>query len=103
MEDQENRFMDKHRSGARELRRQVLDDIINDDKISTDDKLRYIKDYQKDDTDETVQLLEARSSSDRAQGNKALKIGAGVGIGTAGTGLLIWILNSIFGGNDKSA
>ena len=103
MEDQENRFMDKYQANAKELRHQLLDEIINDDKISIDDKLKYIKDYQEADTEETVKLLKAHSSSNEAQGNKALKIGAGVGFGALGLGGLALALKSLLSGKNESA
>lgn len=105
LNEREDRFMERHRSRARDLRHRVIEDIIDKDDISPDEKLKYIMEYQDADTDETVRLLEAHAASNKAQGSKGLKIGAGVGAGAIGTGILIWILNGIFGGhgNDKTA
>ncbi len=104
MNEQEEQFLAAHRSPARDLKRQVLEDAIDKGDISNEEALKALTEMQKEDADETVKLMDAKARSNNAQGNKVWKIGAGVGAGTIGTGILIWIISSIFGGNnDKSA
>lgn len=96
MNRREAAFLSENRSPAGRLRSQIIEGMLARGEITSDEVLSRLAEVQKDDTDETVRLHASYAASKKARSDVRFKTGLGIGVGSIGVALLVWVLDSIF-------